>query len=221
MRSSPCHGWHLLLPKSDLLVPAPSPPFTVVQLGGIQGSLNSFKGRTVIPLKLFQRLLVHMTAAAAVMLLGVLHFKTASSLASWPSPEVGVAAWHSPGPSYTGLSLNIHPVVRPYVPSGRSAPGKGVQAYCDLHGCLHHWLGGHVQWVRSVEGVDMPPTALAYQLPRVASSAPCPEPSQRALMRQAHAGLNRQHGDHCIHQPTRWSALRCMSQLARHLLLRR
>lgn len=148
-------------------------------------------------------------------------FETASSLASWPSPEVGVAAWHSPGPSYTGLSLNIHPVVRPYVPSGRSAPGKGVQAYCDLHGCLHHRLGGHVQWVRSVEGVDMPPTALAYQLPRVASSAPCPEPSQRALMRQAHAGLNRQHGDHCIHQPTRWSALRCMSQLARHLLLRR
>ncbi len=101
-------------------------------------------------------------------------YETASILAPWLSPEVGVAAWHSPGPSYTGLPPNLQSVVRPCVSPGRSAPGTGLQACCGLHGCLYHRLGGHVQRAYSVSGMDRPPTALAHQLPRVVSSAPLP-----------------------------------------------
>jgi len=55
--------------------------------------------------------------------------------------------------------------------------------------------------------VDGPPTALAHQLPRVASSTPCPELPLRAVTGQACAGLHGQHCDRCVHQPPRWSTL--------------
>ncbi len=56
---------------------------------------------------------------------GAASYETASTLAPWPSPEVGVVTRHSPGPSHTGLPPNPHPVVRPFVSPGRSAPGTG------------------------------------------------------------------------------------------------
>ncbi len=71
----------------------------------------------------------------------------------------------------------------------------------------HHRLGCHVQPASSLGGVDGPPTAVAYQLPRVVSSAPCLEPSQRALTRQACTGPYGQHCNRCVHQLTRWFAL--------------
>ncbi len=85
--------------------------------------------------------------------------------------------------------------------------GVGVPACCGLHGCLCHRLGCHVHWACSVRGVNGPPTALAHQLPRFASSIPCPELPERALTGQACAGPYRQHCDRCVHQPSRWSAL--------------
>ncbi len=69
-------------------------------------------------------------------------YETALTLAPWPSPEVGVAARHAPGPSHSGLPTNLHPMVRPFVSSGRSAPGTGLQAGCGLHGCLRQGVGG-------------------------------------------------------------------------------
>ncbi len=57
---------------------------------------------------------------------GAASYETASTLAPWPSPEVGVVTRHSPGPSHTGLPPNPHPVVRPFVSLGRSAPGTGL-----------------------------------------------------------------------------------------------
>ncbi len=138
---------------------------------------------------------------------GAASYETASTLASWPNPEVGVATRHSPGPSHTGLPPNPHPVVRPFVPSGRSAPGTGLQACCGLHGCLHHWLGCHVQRACSVGGLDGPPTALAHQLPRVAGSTPGLDPPQEPPTRRARTGPHGQHCDRCVHQPTRWSTL--------------
>ncbi len=58
---------------------------------------------------------------------GAASYETASTLAPWPSPEVGVVTRHSPGPSHTGLPPNPHAVVRPFVSSpGRSAPGTGL-----------------------------------------------------------------------------------------------
>ncbi len=55
--------------------------------------------------------------------------------------------------------------------------------------------------------MDGSPTALAYQLPRVASSTPGLEPSQETLTRRARTGPYGQHCDRCVHQPTRWSTL--------------
>ncbi len=55
--------------------------------------------------------------------------------------------------------------------------------------------------------MDGPPTALAHQLPRVASSTPCPGPPEGAVTGQACAGPYGQYCDRCVHQPSRGSAL--------------
>ncbi len=134
-------------------------------------------------------------------------YETASALASWPSPEMGVATRHVPSGNHSGMPPNLQPVVRPLVSSGRSSPRAGVPACCSLHGCLCHWLGGHVQRAGSVRGVDGPPTGLAHQLPRVASSIPCPGPPEGAVTGKACAGPYGQYCGRCIHQPSRRSAL--------------
>ncbi len=134
-------------------------------------------------------------------------YETASALALWPNPEVGVETRHLPGSDYTSLPQDLQAVVRSLVPSGRSAPGEGIQACCGIHRCLDHRLGSHVQRARSIRGLDGSPTALAYQLPRVASSTPCPEPSQRAPSAQGRSGPYGQHCDRCVYQPARRFAL--------------
>ncbi len=100
---------------------------------------------------------------------------------------------------------NLPPVVRPFIPLVRSAPGTGLQALCGF--TLWQGLGGHVQRACSVGGLDGSPTALAYQLPRVAGSTPGLEPSQEKLTRRARTGPYGQHCDRCVNQPTRWSTL--------------
>ncbi len=52
--------------------------------------LNTFRGRTAVPLKLFQRLLGHMAAAAAVTPLGLLHMRP---LQHWLHGRVSRWAW--------------------------------------------------------------------------------------------------------------------------------
>ncbi len=100
-------------------------------------------------------------------------------------------------------AANLQPVVRSLFPSGRSAPGAGIQACCGTHGCLGHRLGSHVQRARSVRGLDGSPTALAYQLPRAAGNTPGLEPPQRAPSRQGRSGPYGQHCDRCVYQPAR------------------
>ncbi len=114
---------------------------------------------------------------------------------------------HAAGPSHSSLPPNLHPVVRTFVPLGRSAPGTGLQARWGLYGCLRQGLGGHVQWDCSVGSLDGSPTALAYELPSVAGSTPGLKPSQETLTRRARTGLYEQHCDRCVHQPTSWSTL--------------
>ncbi len=127
-------------------------------------------------------------------------YETVSALAPWPSPEVGVEMRYS---DYTGLPHDLQLVVRSLVPSGRSAPGAGIQAFCGIHGYLGHRLGSHVQWTHSVRGMNGSPTALAYQLPRVVGSTHCLELPQRVPSGQGRSGLYRQHGDRCVYQPAR------------------
>ncbi len=169
--------------------------------------LNTFKNRTAAPLKQVSEAPGAYGGCSGGHSAGAAPYETASTLAPWPSPEVGVAERHAASPSHSSLPPNLHPVVRPFIPSGRSAPGTGLQARCGLHGCLRQGLGGHVQWACHVGGLDGSPTALAYQLPRVAGSTPGLEPSQETLMRQARTGPYGQHCDRCVHQPTRWSKL--------------
>ncbi len=49
------------------------------------------------------------------------------------------------------LRMRFQPAAKPS-PRGRSAPGTGLQACCDLHGCLRQGLGAHVQRL-AVSGV--------------------------------------------------------------------
>ncbi len=150
--------------------------------------LNTFKNRMAAPLKQVSEAPGAYGGCSGGHTAGAAPYETASTLAPWPSPEVGVAERHAAGPSHSSLPPNLHPVVRPFIPSGRSAPGTGLQARCGLHGCLRQGLGGHVQWACSVGGLDGSPTALAYQLPRVAGSTPGLEPSQETLTRRARTG---------------------------------
>ncbi len=169
--------------------------------------LNMFKNRTAAPLKQVSEAPGAYGGCSGGHTAGAAPYETASTLAPWPSPKLGVAERHAAGPSHSSLPPNLHPVVRPFIPSGRSAPGTGLQARCGLHGCLRQGLGGHVQRACSVGGLDGSPTALAYQLSRVAGSTPGLEPSQETLTRRARTGPYGQHCDRCVHQPTRWSTL--------------
>ncbi len=53
-------------------------------------------------------------------------YETASALASWPSPEMGVATRHVSSGNHSGMPPNLQPMVRPLVSSGRSSPRAGV-----------------------------------------------------------------------------------------------
>ncbi len=53
---------------------------------------------------------------------GAAPYETASTLAPWPSPEVGVAEWHAAGPSHSSLPPKLHPVVRSFHSFGQECP---------------------------------------------------------------------------------------------------
>ncbi len=66
-------------------------------------------------------------------------------------------------------------------------------------------------------GMDRSPTALVYQLPRVASNTPGPELPQEAPSRQGCSGLYGQHSNLCVYQPAMRLRFYHTSQLPRHL----
>ncbi len=59
---------------------------------------------------------------------GLLHMRPLQHWLHGRVPRGGVAEWHAAGPSHSSLPPNLHPVVRPFIPSGRSAPGTGLGA---------------------------------------------------------------------------------------------
>ncbi len=134
-------------------------------------------------------------------------YETASALASRPGPEMGMATRYVPGFSHPVLPSDLRPVVGSCFSSGRSSPRASIQACCCINRCLCHGLGSHVQRACSCRALDRVPVAVAYQLPRVASSTACSAPLQRAATRQACTGPYGQHCDRCVHQPPRWSTL--------------
>ncbi len=81
--------------------------------------LSSFRGRTVVPLKLFRRLLGHMASAAAVMPLGLLHMRP---LQHWLHSRVPRWAWRRGalrGEHHTGVSPLLQPLDGPCLSTGR------------------------------------------------------------------------------------------------------
>ncbi len=148
---------------------------------------------------------------------GAASYETASTLASWPNPEVGVQRGTHRVQVTTGLPPNPSPRVRHFVPSGR-VPLEQVSRHAVVY--TDASTTGGVPRSTGLQcrgGLDGPPTALAHQLPRVAGSTPGLGPPQEPPTRRARTGPHGQHCDRCVHQPTRWSTL--PSQLARHLLL--
>ncbi|KAL0149234.1 hypothetical protein M9458_055468, partial [Cirrhinus mrigala] len=105
--------------------------------------LNSFRHKTAIPLKTFQRLLGHMAAAAAVTPLGLLHMRP---LQHWLHDRVPRWAWHR-GTLRIGVSLQCRHLFSPW---SRSPSGTSLQASCGLHGCLFHGLGCCMQRASSL-----------------------------------------------------------------------
>ncbi len=154
--------------------------------------LKTLSGRTAVPLKLFQRLLGYMATAAVIVLFGLIHVRPHQQ-----SPEVGMETRYSPGSDYIGLSHNLQPVERSLVPSGRSAPGAGIQAFCGVHGCLGHRLGSHVQRARSVRGIDG--SQLCWYINCLELLAVCL--ALNHFRGQGHSGPYGQHGDRCVYQP--------------------
>ncbi len=72
--------------------------------------LSSFRGRNVVPLKLFQRLLGHMASAAAVMPLGLLHMRP---LQHWLHSRVPRWAWRH-GTLRVGITQQCRRSLRPW-----------------------------------------------------------------------------------------------------------
>ncbi len=163
--------------------------------------LSSFRGRNVVPLKQFQRLLGHMASAAAVTPLGLLHMRP---LQHWLHSRVPRWAWRH-GTLRVGISQQCRPLPqpldRPCLSTGRGAPRTSFPAYCCHNRCLQHGLGRYMQRAGSLGALDRAPTALAHQLPGAVGSAFSLAAVPATAVGQARASP---HGQHCgglVYQP--------------------
>ncbi len=150
---------------------------------------------------------------------GAAPYETASTLAPWPNPEVGVAERHAAGPSHSSLPPNLHPVVRPFIPSGRSAleqvsrhavvytdaSAKGWGATFNGHAVSGVWTGPQLHW--HINCLEL--LAVHLALNRLKRRLRGKHVLVRTDSTAIDAYINRQGG----------LRSRRMSQLARHLLL--
>ncbi|KAI2666737.1 ORF V: Enzymatic polyprotein [Labeo rohita] len=146
--------------------------------------------------------------------------ETAAALASYSSPQVGVASGHIPCEHHTIVSPDTQPLDRHCVSTVRCSLGTSVQTHRCHHRCFQDRLGCHLQRAGSFRGLDRPLTILAHELSGVVGSASSSEEvpaydswGKHVLVRSDNtatvAYINHQGGVLSF----------CMSQLARHLLL--
>ncbi len=122
--------------------------------------LSSYRGRNVVPLKQFQRLLGHMASAAAVKLLGLLHMRP---LQHWLHSRVPRWAWRR-GTLRVGITQQCRCSLSPWtdlaflraaapleqvsrhtvVPTDASSTGWG--ATCNGQAALGLWTGPRLLW---------------------------------------------------------------------------
>ncbi|KAI2651032.1 ORF V: Enzymatic polyprotein [Labeo rohita] len=122
--------------------------------------MESFRHKTAVPLKTFQRLLGHMAAAATVTPLGLLHMRP---LQRWLHDRVPRWAWHR-GTLRIGVSPQCRRLFSPWsdpaflqagVPLGQvsrhlveytDASSTGWGAVCNRQAASGSWTGPRLQW---------------------------------------------------------------------------
>ncbi len=146
-------------------------------------------------------------------------YETASALAPWPNPEVGVGTRYSPGSDYTGLPQNLQPVVRSsFLRAGvpleqvsrhavvfTDASATGWGATYNGHAVLGVWTGPQLRW--HINCLEL--LAVRLALSRLRGRLQGKDVLVRTDNTATVAYINRQGG----------LRSRRMSQLARHLLL--
>ncbi len=163
--------------------------------------LSSFRGRNVVPLKQFQRLLGHMASAAAVTPLGLLHMRP---LQHWLHSRVPKWARRR-GTLRVGITQQCRRSLSPWRDLAflrAGVPLEQVSLHSVVNRCLQHRLGRYMQRAGSLGALDRAPTALAHQLPRAVGSAFSLMAVPATAVGQARASS---HGQHCgglVHQPT-------------------
>ncbi|KAI2665756.1 Protein P [Labeo rohita] len=173
--------------------------------------LNTFKCRTAVPLKLFQRLLGHMATAAAVTLLGLLHMRP---LQHWLHGRVPRRGWQR-GTHRVKVTPACHQTFIPWSDPmflRAGVPLEQVSRHAVVHTDTSTTGWGATYDGQAVSGVWTGPQ-LHWHINCLELLAVCL--ALRGVLRQAHAGPHGQHCDHCVHQPTRWSTL--PSHVATHL----
>ncbi len=181
--------------------------------------LKTLSGRTAVPLKLFQRLLGHMAAAAAIVPLGLLHMRP---LQHWLHGQIPRWAWKrgihrvqitpacrktfSPwsDPSFLRAGVPLEQVSRHAVVfTDDSATGWG--ATYNGHAVLGVWTGPRLRW--HINCLEL--LAVRLALSRLRGRLQGKDVLVRTDNTATVAYINRQGG----------LRSRRMSQLARHLLL--
>ncbi|KAI2651800.1 ORF V: Enzymatic polyprotein [Labeo rohita] len=174
--------------------------------------LESFRHKTAVPLKTFQRLLGHMAAAAAVTPLGLLHMRP---LQRWLHDRVPRWAWHR-GTLWIGVSPQCRRLFSPWPesPLGQvsrhlvvytDASSTGWGAVCNGQAASGSWTGPRLQW--HINCLELLAVLLALR-------------RFRPTLRHKHV-LVRSDSTATVAYINRQGGLRSrrMSQLARHLLL--
>ncbi len=181
--------------------------------------LSSFRGRTVASLKLFQRLLGHMASVAAVTPLGLLHMRP---LQHWLHSRVPRWAWRrgalrvnitqecrrsfSPWTDLAFLRAGVHlEQVSRHVVVTTDASSTGWAATCNGQAASGLWTGPRLLW--HINCLELLAVHLALR--------------QFRPLRLGKHVLVRTDNTAAVSYINRMGGIRsrCMSQLARHLLL--
>ncbi len=168
--------------------------------------LNTFRGRTAVPLKLFQRLLGHMATAAAVTPLGLLHMR---QLQHWLHGRVPRWTWQR-GTYRVAITPECRQTFSPwsdplFLQAGVALEQVSRHAVVFTDASATGW--GATYNGQAVSGVWTGPQRHWHTANRVASSIPCPGPPEGAVTGQACAGPYGQYCDRCVHQLSRRSVL--------------
>ncbi|KAL0147994.1 hypothetical protein M9458_056721, partial [Cirrhinus mrigala] len=177
--------------------------FTEKRVQSVLSCLSLIRHSTVVPLKIFQRLLGHMAAAAAVTPLGLLHMRP---LQHWLHGWIPRWAWHR-GTFRVGVTPECRLLFSPWsdlaflqagVPLGQvlrhvivntDASSMGWGAVCHGQAASGSWTGLRLQW--HINYLEL----LAVFLPPDVARGTC-------------AGPHGQHGDGRLYQSPRGFAFR-------------